>query len=79
VIGAVHPYSAADTVEAAHWLSYIATVREAVCSNPYAGVAEVDAATVEAIDKLQRRGVISFAAAALLGEIFDIPADHAFA
>jgi hypothetical protein len=70
--GTVLPYSPAETATAAHWLPYLATVREAACADASATVEDLDAATVEAIDKLQRRGAIPGAVAALLGEVFNV-------
>lgn len=64
----VAPYSAAETAQAAEWLDYV--------SESFAGISGTAArvgAIQEAIDKLERRGVITPGCAALLAETFDVP------
>lgn len=64
----VAPYSAAETAQAADWLDYV--------SDSFAGVSgtpERIGAIQEAIDLLERRGLIGPAVASLLAEIFDVP------
>lgn len=64
----VAPYSAQDTAQAAEWLDYVA--------DSFAGISGTPArigAIQEAIDKLERRGLIGPAVASLLAEIFDVP------
>lgn len=64
----VAPYSAQDTAQAAEWLDYVA--------DSFAGISGTSArigAIQEAIDKLERRGLIGPAVAALLAETFDVP------
>lgn len=67
-MSSVAPYSAAETAQAAEWLDYV--------SESFAGVSGTAArigAIQEAIDKLERRGLIGPAVAALLAETFDVP------
>lgn len=63
----VAPYTAEQTAEAHSWLAYIDSVLAAAIGDPKAAI-------VEAIDKAQRRAVLSVGAAALLAEIFDVVA-----
>lgn len=72
--GAVLPYSPAETEAAARWIDYVA---DAYASGDT--VADGDSAAREAIDKLERRGLIGPGTAALLAEIFDIAESAEFA
>jgi hypothetical protein len=70
----VAPYSAADTAIAAHWLDYVAA---AFASGP-STLAEAEATARNAVELLERRGLITGGAAALILETFDlIPLDLA--
>ena len=68
--GSVAPYSPAVTEAAARWVDHIADAYAAGDT-----VAESDASAREEIDKLERRGLICCATAALLTECFDLPID----
>ena len=64
----VAPYSAQDTAQAAEWLNYVADSFDGI-----SGTAARVGAIQEAIDKLERRGLIGPAVASLLAETFDVP------
>jgi hypothetical protein len=69
----IAPYSVQDTAQAAKWLDYVA--------DSFAGVSGTAArvgAIQEAIDKLERRGLIGPAVGCLLAETFDVPYAAAF-
>lgn len=57
----------------ADWMPYLAMVREAVCIDPDASVADLDAVTVEEIDKLLRRACITPREATQLLRALDVP------
>ena len=64
----VAPYSAQDTAQAAEWLDYVSESFDGI-----SGTAARVGAIQEAIDKLERRGLIGPSVGSLLAEIFDVP------
>lgn len=65
--GAIHPYTAADIATAAHWLPFLDGMIDP--ARPVLTGDEADACR-EALDKLERRGLVSASVSALLAETY---------